>query len=86
MRSKNSGSAYHMAQDVENRFIYYFLAIGFSVRGFLQYIRPVIAVDGSHLKGKYKGTMLAATCLDGNNQIFLIAIGIVDSENNASWE
>ena len=52
----------------------------------MQSIRSLIAVDGSHLKGKYKGTMLVTTSLDMNNQIYLIAIGIVDLENDASWE
>ncbi|XP_052299813.1 uncharacterized protein LOC127903144 [Citrus sinensis] len=49
-------------------------------------MRPVIAVDGTHLKGLYRGTMFVATCLDGNNQLYLLAIGVMDSENNDAWE
>ena len=86
LRSKNPGSVYHIIIDAEDIFMYYFLEIGSCVRGFLQCIRPVIAMDGSHLKGKYKGTMLIATCLDGNNQIFPIALAVVDSENDTSWK
>lgn len=52
----------------------------------MQSIRSLIVVDGSHLKGKYKGTMLVTTSLDGNNQIYPIVIEIVDLENDASWE
>ena len=49
-------------------------------------MRPVIAVDGIHLKGLYRGTMFVATCLDGNNQLYPLAIGVMDSENNDTWE
>lgn len=49
-------------------------------------IRPVIAIDGTFLKGKYKGTMFVTLCMDGNNQIYLLAFGISDSEDDASWE
>ncbi|XP_052299756.1 uncharacterized protein LOC127903124 [Citrus sinensis] len=52
----------------------------------MQYIRPVIAVDGTHLNGLYHGSMFVATCLDGNNQLYPLAIGIMDSENNDAWE
>ncbi|ESQ37024.1 hypothetical protein EUTSA_v10002846mg [Eutrema salsugineum] len=51
------------------------------IAGF-QYLRRVIVVDGCHLTGKYEGVMLVATAQDGNFQIFLLAIGIVDSEND----
>ncbi|XP_024011314.1 uncharacterized protein LOC112086577 [Eutrema salsugineum] len=49
-------------------------------------MRKVIVVDGTHLQGKYKGTMLLATAQDGNFGIFPIAFGVVDSENDESWE
>ncbi|XP_052290846.1 uncharacterized protein LOC127900276 [Citrus sinensis] len=42
--------------------------------------------DGTHLKGLYRGSMFVATCLDGNNQFYPLAIGIMDSENNDALE
>ncbi|XP_022860749.1 uncharacterized protein LOC111381223 [Olea europaea var. sylvestris] len=39
-------------------------AFGASIRGYTQYLRPVICVDDSHLKGPYKGTLLLATAQD----------------------
>ncbi|XP_052297335.1 uncharacterized protein LOC127902458 [Citrus sinensis] len=42
--------------------------------------------DGTHLNGLYRGSMFVATCLDGNNQLYPLAIGIMDSENNDAWE
>ena len=61
------------------------MAFGPCIRGFLNCIRPVIVVDGTHLHEKYKGMLLIATCIDDNNNIYPIAFGIVDGENDASW-
>lgn len=47
--------------------------------------RPVIVVDGTHLKGKYKGVMFVAATKDGNEQIVPLAFGIGDKENDLSW-
>ncbi|RVW50000.1 hypothetical protein CK203_082263 [Vitis vinifera] len=43
-------------------------------------------VDGTFLKAKYLGTLFIAACKDGNNQIYPLAFGIGDSENDASWD
>ena len=52
----------------------------------MQYIRPVIVVDGTHLKGLYRGSMFVATCLNGNNQLYPLVIGVMDLENKDAWE
>ncbi|KAH9794536.1 SWIM-type domain-containing protein [Citrus sinensis] len=82
----NEGIVTHLQRDGDDNFLYYFVALGSSIKGFTQYIRPVIAVDGTHLKGLYHGSMFVTTCLDGNNQLYLLAIGVMDSENNDAWE
>ena len=38
------------------------------------------------MKSKYLGTLFVATSKNDNNQIYPLAFGIGDSENNASWE
>ena len=86
LQQNNSGTITQLMKNEDDNFMYFFLALGSTIKGFLQFIRPVIAVDGAHLKGKYRGTLFVATCLDGNNQLFVIAIGIGDTENDASWE
>ena len=48
-------------------------------------LRPVVAMDGTHLKGKYKGTMFITLCFDGNQQIYPLAFGIADMENETSY-
>ena len=62
------------------------MSIGASLVGFHTSIRHVIAVDGTFLKAKYLWTLFIAACKDGNNQIYPLAFGIGDSENDASWE
>ncbi|XP_048605298.1 uncharacterized protein LOC125582897 [Brassica napus] len=67
------------------RFKYMFVAMGACVRGY-QFMRKVVVVDGTHLKGKYAGCLLTASAQDGNYQIYPLAFAIVDSENDMSWE
>ena len=47
-------------------------------------IRLVIIVDGTFLKAKYLWTLFITTCKDDNNQIYALAFGICDLENNVS--
>ncbi|KAK2659297.1 hypothetical protein Ddye_005830 [Dipteronia dyeriana] len=46
----------------------------------------VITVDGTHLKGRFRGTMFVATVQYGNEQVYPIAFGYDDSDYNLSWE
>ncbi|XP_056864034.1 uncharacterized protein LOC130511179 [Raphanus sativus] len=49
-------------------------------------MRKVLVVDGTFLKSKYKGVLLVATALNGNSNLYPIAFGVVDSENDRSWD
>nr|VDD44426.1 unnamed protein product [Brassica oleracea] len=49
-------------------------------------MRRDIVVDRTFLKNKYKGVLLVATIVDGNSNFYYIAFGVVDSENERSWE
>jgi hypothetical protein len=55
-------------------------------RGFLRGCRPLICVDGCHIKTKYKGILLSAVGIDPNDCIFPIAMGLVEVECTSSWE
>lgn len=48
------------AAEGAHRFKYLFLAFGASIRGFA-YMRKVVIIDGTHLKGKYQGCLLTAS-------------------------
>ena len=54
-------------------------------RGFLAGCRPLIGIDGCHLKGTTRGQLLVAIGKDGNDNIFPIAYAIVEIENKSSW-
>lgn len=53
--------------------------------GYKQGCRPIIGLDGCHLKGPYPVMILSAIAKDENNCIFLVAWAIVEVENTSSW-
>ncbi|WVZ92841.1 hypothetical protein U9M48_038879 [Paspalum notatum var. saurae] len=61
-----------------------FFCLGLYVRAF-QYCLPLLCIDGTFLIGKYKGTILTAIGVDGNNQVLSVAFTILENENNDSW-
>ncbi|XP_019162689.1 PREDICTED: uncharacterized protein LOC109159120 [Ipomoea nil] len=50
-----------------------------------KHCRPLVGVDGCHLRGKAGGMMLTAIGVDANDSIFPIAYAIVEGENKDSW-
>ncbi|XP_021714953.1 uncharacterized protein LOC110682910 [Chenopodium quinoa] len=61
-----------------------FLAFGPCIDGF-KHCMPVICIDGTHLYGKYKGTLLVSTSVDASFQVFPLAFAVVEGENTSSW-
>ena len=55
-----------------------------SIDGF-EHCRLVLSIDGTHLYGKYKGTLLIVMGCEGNNQLFPLAFAITEGENIDSW-
>ncbi|XP_057803545.1 uncharacterized protein LOC131018865 [Salvia miltiorrhiza] len=49
-------------------------------------MRPIIVVDGTHLKGRNKGILFVAVTKDDNEQVFSMAFGIGPIENDESWK
>ncbi|KAK4851991.1 hypothetical protein QYF36_020100 [Acer negundo] len=86
LEQQNSGTIIDLQCTKDDKFLYFFMSLGSSIRGFRRCIRHVIAVDGTHLKGRFGGTMFVATAQDGNEQVYPIAFGYGDSENNLSRE
>ncbi|XP_015939389.1 uncharacterized protein LOC107464935 [Arachis duranensis] len=50
-----------------------------------QHCKPLVSIDGTHLYGKYGGTLLLAIAQDGNSNILPIAFALVEGENAESW-
>ena len=57
-----------------------FFAFGPCVNAF-RHCRPILCVDGTFLTGKYKGQILTAIAMDGNNQVLPVAFAFVESES-----
>lgn len=74
-----------MDKDENTLFNSFFFAFGGSIVGY-HYLRKVIVIDGTQLKGKYKGCLVAASGQDVNMQIFPLGFGVIDGENEAEWE
>ncbi|XP_013709047.1 uncharacterized protein LOC106412683 [Brassica napus] len=86
LREANPGMHMFYKTDVDGRFRFLFASFGQSVRGFQTAMRQVLVVDGTFLKSKYKGVLLAATTLDGNSNLYHVVFAVVDSENDRSWD
>ncbi|XP_047259309.1 uncharacterized protein LOC124891641, partial [Capsicum annuum] len=66
-----------MHKSLDNQFMYLFVALQPFIRGF-SYCRPIVVVDGSHMRGPYQGTFISASTLDGAGQ-FKCAFGERDN-------
>ncbi|GMN23749.1 hypothetical protein TIFTF001_051327 [Ficus carica] len=85
VKRKNPASNIHIETDSENCLKYFYICLAASKHGW-PYCRPVIVVDGSALKARFGGMLLAACGHDTNGSIFPLTIGIVPSESNESWK
>ncbi|KAL5164805.1 hypothetical protein HKD37_18G050053 [Glycine soja] len=50
-----------------------------------KYCKPIIQVDGTHLYGKYRGTLLMATSQVGNGGVLPLAFAVVEGEMLTAW-
>ena len=48
------------------------------------YYRPVLIMDGTFLKAKYRETLLTVCGIDANEKVFPLAFAVVESENITS--
>ncbi|XP_019253962.1 PREDICTED: uncharacterized protein LOC109232661 [Nicotiana attenuata] len=78
------GSHIRMVKSPKNEFMYVYISLYAFIRGF-DHCRPIVVVDGSHLKSYYTGTFVSASTLDGAGHILPLAYGVIDSENDAAW-
>ena len=63
-------SAFHVLQRLGCRF---------------EHCHPLIGLDGTHLKSKYQGILLAATGVDANGSLYPLTYAVVDAENDDNW-
>ncbi|BBN69718.1 hypothetical protein Prudu_1126S000100, partial [Prunus dulcis] len=67
-----------------NRFRWFFVSFGGCIARF-QYCIPLLFIDATFLKSKYKGQLLCASGKNGNQGFYPLAFGVVDSETEENW-
>ncbi|KAL0358062.1 UNVERIFIED_CONTAM: hypothetical protein Scaly_1491900 [Sesamum calycinum] len=70
----------------ETRFSRFYVCFGALKRGFKAGCRPIVGIDGCHLKEPHGGILLTAIGVDPNNNLFPIAYAVVDKECRETWE
>lgn len=55
LEAKKLETIIHIANDDNYCFLYYYMALDASIKGFEYFIRPIVAFDGTTLKHKYYG-------------------------------
>ncbi|XP_028072842.1 uncharacterized protein LOC114275053 [Camellia sinensis] len=71
--------------NTESKFRRLYLCWGLLKKAFMNAFRPVIGVDGYHLKGSHGGILLSTVGIDANNCIFPFAYAIVEKEKKKPW-
>jgi len=85
LKVTNPGTVTAIHTDENNNFLYAFFSLGQCIKGFQTVIRPVIAIDATHLKGAFEGVIYVASCKDGDEHAYPIAFGVGDGEAESSW-
>ena len=85
VRRSNPGSSLYLNL-AGNLFSTCFMALDACKRGFLAGCRPIICLDGCHIKTKFGGQLLTAVGMDPNDCIFSIAMAVVEVESFVSWQ
>ncbi|MCQ7222066.1 transposase, partial [Salmonella enterica] len=75
-----------LQRDGNNQFQRCFWGFGACRRVFRSYIRKLIGIDATHLRGKYPGVMLMATTIDDNDNVLPVGFGIAEVECASAWE
>ncbi|KAL0303085.1 UNVERIFIED_CONTAM: hypothetical protein Sradi_6176600 [Sesamum radiatum] len=89
LRRTNPGSTVILGtndESGENRFEKFYVCFSGLKKGFLAGCRPIIGVDGCHLKGPHRGILLTAVGVDPNNNLYPIAYAVVQKETRDTWE
>lgn len=80
----NPGTTAFVERSEGNKFKRIFVSFGASAQG-VQFCIPIIGLDGTHLKDKYLGILIATTVVDSHSNLYPLAFAVVDAENDANW-
>ena len=82
LEQQNSRTVTKLQVDDDNIFEICFMAFYACISNFRECCRPTIAIDGTHLKGKYKGILFITTAMNGNDKIFPITFTVGHLKND----
>ena len=90
IRRTNVGSKVIIQAEMENenaepKFKRMYIRYNAQKASFLGGCRPFVGLDGCHLKGRFGGQLLFVIAKDGNDNIFPVAMVVVEQENKDSW-
>ncbi|GBG60593.1 hypothetical protein CBR_g8614 [Chara braunii] len=83
-RSNLGSRAFMQTEAANSRFQRMFLALDACIRGF-QHCRPLIGLDGTFIKTRYRGCLMGATAIDAQGQLFPVAFALVAGEDADNW-
>jgi hypothetical protein len=69
LRRSNPRSTFYLNTTLDNLFSTYYMSLDACKRGFLARCRPIICLDGCHIRTKYGGQLLTTVGMDPNDCI-----------------
>lgn len=85
LRRSNPGSCLYFNLR-ERNFSTLYMSLDACKRGLLKGCRPLICLDGCHIKTKFGGQLLTAVGIDPNDCIYPIAVAVVETESINTWK
>ncbi|KAG6521510.1 hypothetical protein ZIOFF_018631 [Zingiber officinale] len=86
IKETNPGSFVECEIDhYSNNFKLLFICFNACATGFINGGRPLVFLDDTHIKNKYKGCILVVVAKDANDDLFTLAYLVVDVENDDNW-
>ncbi|XP_020245220.1 uncharacterized protein LOC109823351 [Asparagus officinalis] len=70
----------------DGRFRRLFISYNTCIEGFIAGCRPLLFLDGTFIKDRYRSILLSATGYDGNQGLFPLAYCVCDPENEVNWK
>ena len=86
IRRKDIGSKVILQTEIENKnakpkFKRMYIRYNAKKVGFLGGCRPFVGLDGCHLNNRFGGQLFSAIAKDGNENIFQVAMVVIEQEN-----
>jgi hypothetical protein len=85
LRRSNPGSSFFLKL-LNGHFSTCYMSLDACKRGYLSGCRPLICLDGCHIKTKFGGQILTVVGIDPNDCIYPIALAVVEVESKVTWK